>query len=373
VRWLNDDQDRFLPGILAVAQQAASIYPNRPSSWLRLAALLSRSGDFEAALKVLAEAVNRIPGDLQLDLALAHAHRSLHQHEKAIEITEKVLRRYPNDRSASLLNRHLLLDMENKKPWHEQQNSLTALLSACDSILVDSPGHTDATYYKAKVLAGLGRNSDACSVLALDRHVSITDLPPPPGYQDGEAFRQVLADEIHNNPTLEPDPRRKATRGGLQTAMLWQPNAVAVRALLEQIKSAINDYVANLSSNDETGFSIARPRCAQLNSWAVIYGSEGHQKSHRHPSGWLSGVFYVVAPRKDGETAYRGPLILGALDPKADGIDPPWRTKTVEPVPGRLVLFPSYVPHASESTGVAGARISVAFDVVRVADNSVED
>ncbi|MEJ0041812.1 MAG: putative 2OG-Fe(II) oxygenase [Rhizomicrobium sp.] len=41
-------------------------------------------------------------------------------------------------------------------------------------------------------------------------------------------------------------------------------------------------------------------------------------------------------------------------------------TRAIEPVPGRLVLFPSYVSHATELTGIDGARISVAFDVVPI-------
>ena len=50
------------------------------------------------------------------------------------------------------------------------------------------------------------------------------------------------------------------------------------------------------------------------------------------------------------------------------GFEPPWGTLQIEPVPGRLVLFPSCVPHATEASGVDGARISVAFDVLPVHD-----
>jgi len=103
---------------------------------------------------------------------------------------------------------------------------------------------------------------------------------------------------------------------------------------------------------------------ARLDAWAVVCGKEGRQKAHLHPPGWLSGVYYVTASRPAGANLYRGPLILGALDPHAHGVEPPWGTREIEPVPGRLVLFPSYLPHATQPSGVEGARISVAFDVV---------
>jgi putative 2-oxoglutarate-Fe(II)-dependent oxygenase superfamily protein len=47
-------------------------------------------------------------------------------------------------------------------------------------------------------------------------------------------------------------------------------------------------------------------------------------------------------------------------------VDPPWGTREIRPVPGRLVLFPSYVPHATIATGSTDKRICIAFDVTPV-------
>jgi uncharacterized protein (TIGR02466 family) len=198
--------------------------------------------------------------------------------------------------------------------------------------------------------------------MSLDTHVAICDLPPPAEYDDGEKFRQQLAEEICRNPTLGSDPRGKATRDGRQTRHLRQPDAVAIEALIKQIKRAVQDFAQQLAS--DSGFAQARPAMARLHIWAVVTGKDGRQKAHLHPGGWLSGVYYVAAPRPDAARRYRGPLILGALDPKEHGVDPPWGTREIEPVPGRIVLFPSFVPHATRPSGVQGPRISIAFDVV---------
>jgi hypothetical protein len=82
-----------------------------------------------------------------------------------------------------------------------------------------------------------------------------------------------------------------------------------------------------------------------------------------HPNGWVTGVYYVSAPRPNGANVYRGPLVIGATGTEGTR-EPPWGTREMEPVPGRLVLFPSFVPHATLPSGVAGDRISIAFDVV---------
>jgi hypothetical protein len=245
----------------------------------------------------------------------------------------------------------------------EKRLDPASLLAFCEARLAEDPASTAATFYKAIALARLGRGEEARAVMSLDKHVAICDLPLPAEYGDGEKFCQVLAAEICRNPTLGPDPRGKATRDGRQTGHLRQPDAVAVEALIKQIKCAVQDYGQQLAASD-TGFAKGRPEMARLNIWAVVTGKDGRQKAHLHPAGWLSGVYYVAAPRPDGANSYRGPLILGALDPKDHGVDPPWGTREIEPVPGRLVVFPSYVPHATKPSGVEGARISIAFDVV---------
>ena len=114
--------------------------------------------------------------------------------------------------------------------------------------------------------------------MSLDKHVAICDLPPPAQYGDGEKFRQSLAAEICRNPTLAPDPRGKATRDGRQTRHLRQPDAVAIEALIEQIKHAAQDYARRLSASDEP-FAAAQPKLVRLVAWAVVCGKDGRQKS----------------------------------------------------------------------------------------------
>jgi hypothetical protein len=235
----------------------------------------------------------------------------------------------------------------------------------CDAWLVERPAHTDAHYYKALTLAKLGRADEAREVIALDRLIDISELAIPAGYPDAKTFHEELAEEITRNPTLVIDPRGKATREGRQTRRLREPGAVATEALIVQIKQAIATYERGFVGSRH-GFVRGRPVRAWLESWAILLGGKGRQKAHHHTNAWLSGVFYVAAPRPDGEDAYRGALVLGALEP-TDGVEPPWGTLDVEPIPGRLVMFPSYLPHATRPSGVDGTRISVAFDVIPIA------
>jgi hypothetical protein len=368
-----------------MARKATAQNPDIAESWLIRSRTLLEVGEAREAQDCLREAIARMPGRAVLHAALARILESDDCFEEALAQARQALALSPDSTNAKSVYFELLvitrdwdeagkiiddvaalspLNIRLMEAWGRLRG-LEALLSLCDARLAENPAHTDAHYFKALALAKLGRAANARAEIALDRLIDISELPAPPGYATAAAFREALAQEIRRNPTLKPDPRGKATRDGLQTRRLRQPGGVAVDTLIGQIKSAVEAYEGRLEGSSH-GFAVGRPKKASLESWAVVYGEHGRQRSHRHPGGWLSGVFYVAAPRPNGSNTYKGPLMLGALDAVEHGIEPPWGVLEVEPVPGRLIMFPSYIPHATESTGIAGARISVAFDVVPI-------
>jgi hypothetical protein len=76
--------------------------------------------------------------------------------------------------------------------------------------------------------------------------------------------------------------------------------------------------------------------------------------------GWLSSALYIVLPPDLGGEEHAGWLTLG--EPQVQlGIDLPPR-RMVEPKPGRLALFPSWMWHGTRPFG-QGERVTVAFDV----------
>jgi hypothetical protein len=78
--------------------------------------------------------------------------------------------------------------------------------------------------------------------------------------------------------------------------------------------------------------------------------------------GWLSSALYIALPPDLGGADHAGWLTLG--EPQAElGIDLPPR-RVIEPKPGRLALFPSWMWHGTRPFG-QGERITVAFDVAR--------
>lgn len=98
--------------------------------------------------------------------------------------------------------------------------------------------------------------------------------------------------------------------------------------------------------------------------WAVLLESGGFQHQHVHSRTDFVGVYCVEAPRLEPDTE-EGNLTL--LDPRGGRMAnrAVWEREreSVRPRPGRLVLFPSFVPHRVDPFYGPGERITINFDV----------
>jgi tetratricopeptide (TPR) repeat protein len=383
MQWAAEFNPKMIRAAADLARRAAEQFPDRPGNWITLARLLINLGDSRVAVECLREGTCANPECIELRLVLARALELEGRWEEALSETRRVREIAPDNPDTKITHFELLtklgdweaagkladdiavLSPMNRRllAYYDHSCSAEILLSFCDARLAQNPVQTSAQYFKALTLARLGRAQEARDVISFNHLVEITDLPVPAGYTDKKAFLDALAEEITHNPTLSPDSRGSSLHGGKKVRCLRQPGAVAIEGLLTNIKHAVDAYERRVAGLPY-GFATGRPAHVQLGSWAVVFGGEDHQRSHWHHRGWLSGVFYVTAPRPSGVKAYRGPLVLGALDSSDQEIEPPWGTLDVEPVPGRLVMFPSYVPHATLPTGIEDARITVGFDVI---------
>ncbi|MEA3009679.1 MAG: hypothetical protein QOJ91_1371 [Sphingomonadales bacterium] len=160
-------------------------------------------------------------------------------------------------------------------------------------------------------------------------------------------------------------PVGQSLRGGTQTRgnllARSEPEIVALGAVLAE---AVRAHVASLPPADPN-HPLLRFRNAGLTfggSWSVRLAGAGFHVAHVHPGGVISSACYIAVPEGlSGGEAQEGWLEVGRPPPEL-GVDLP-PLATIEPRPGRLVLFPSYVFHGTRPFR-AGERLSVAFDVV---------
>lgn len=164
----------------------------------------------------------------------------------------------------------------------------------------------------------------------------------------------------------QDQPLDQSVRGGTQADGILTRLEPEIRRARAAIVAAVERHIRQLPPLDDAHPLLSAPRDRPVRltgSWSVRLKGEGHHISHVHPGGWLSSAFYVALPNE----AERGPAPAGWLslgEPPAElGIDlrP---LSLIEPKPGRLVLFPSTMWHATKPFA-AGERLTMAFDVAR--------
>ena len=154
----------------------------------------------------------------------------------------------------------------------------------------------------------------------------------------------------------------QSVRGGTQTdGPLFSRADPTVQALRRAVVDAVETYVARLpaAEPDHPLLGPRRDRRVRFaGSWSVRLRGGGHHANHIHPQGWISSALYISLPVKSAEQA--GWLKLGEPDETLNlGVSP---SQTVEPIEGRLVLFPSWLWHGTIAFQ-EGERLTVAFDV----------
>lgn len=155
-------------------------------------------------------------------------------------------------------------------------------------------------------------------------------------------------------------PPSQSLRGGTQTrGQLHLRSAPALVPLFAAFGDGIASYVRALPGLD-SGHPLVRivaQRPVITASWSVRLTGGGFHIPHIHSEGLLSSACHLVVP--DGVGADEGALELGCPPPDiALSLAPIAR---FAPVPGRLVLFPSFLYH-STTAFPAGERLTAVFD-----------
>lgn len=123
------------------------------------------------------------------------------------------------------------------------------------------------------------------------------------------------------------------------------------------VYSSINEFLNELQ---------VTPQYRMINvdeSW-LNYSKKGmYQEFHMHPEADISGVFYIAGDSNSGDIQFTTPSPTHAyhgLTHRSSLLRP---QATYSPLPGRLLLFPSYLEHMVMANKNEEERISIALNV----------
>ena len=111
-------------------------------------------------------------------------------------------------------------------------------------------------------------------------------------------------------------------------------------------------------------------REAQLgNMWANINPPGGSNQPHVHPNCLYSGVYYIKSNINSGRLRLYDPRPgIQLIMPVRKSGDPGkslWRDVNLDPIPGRIIIFPAWMWHAVEPNESNDIRISVSFNFIQ--------
>ena len=107
----------------------------------------------------------------------------------------------------------------------------------------------------------------------------------------------------------------------------------------------------------DCGFDLPRkPRLDSL--WVNLLKGSGQHGGHIHPHSIISGTFYIEAPPKSGAIRFEDPRLplLMAAPPRTETF------VTVQPRPGLLLLWESWLRHEVLPGRGKGDRLSISFN-----------
>lgn len=300
-----------------------------------------------AALALLDQLASAHPSDGAVAAIAAQAALAARRHEAALAHARNAVARAPGLAAA-----HAVL--------------VEALLSAQ---LFDDASHAAAAFRR---VAPLNQHAIALQATAwralgdpryselfnYDAFVSITSLDTPPGWPDLSAYVFDLAAMLKQAHHFQTHPFAQSIRRGSQAANILQLQHPAARALPAALRKPIQNYIDALGAGADPMRARKTAAYKFEGMWSILMRAGGAHIDHVHPHGWISSACYVEVPAT--RTGNEGCLQLG--EPSVNcGLE---AERRVEPIPGRLVLFPSYMWHGTVPFSGDGTRLTFAFDVL---------
>lgn len=354
-------------------REAIAAKPDHVEAWNNLGVALARGGRKPEAVTAYRRALLLRPGYVEAALNLVDA---LGDGDERLALASRVAQACPdNVRAANLVAAELDRrgDLAGAIATYRQafarapnpaiginlamallrSNQAGEALALTDRLLVLSPHVTTPLALKCVALERLGETRMLDDIMALDRFVKVIDLDADP------AFHVSLDAELRAHPSLTFEPEGLVTRAGRQSGDL----AAAATPALAQLAALARHHLAMrhaaLTGGDHPWLA-ARTDDWSLTMWGTILQPGGAVEPHIHAPNWLSGVYYPALPKaidRDEE----GGFAIGVF-PEALGGGGFSRTYAARS--GRMILFPSWLWHATMPFGGEADRISLAFDLV---------
>ncbi len=314
------------------------------------ASILHHAGDTQAAYAILDDALRTMPGDAALQVQAAQLAADCGRPAGALAHAEQAAALLPDDPVVqSALFAACLAT-----------GDVARAASVAGALVARQPDDQRALAYQATAWRLLG---EPCYGQLYDYASLVRGwrMDTPDGWASLADYLADLARVLDRLHPYKAHPLDQSLRHGSQAANLLTSEDPVIRAFFQAVDGPIRRHLAGLGRG---GDPVRRRNTGGYRfhgAWSVRLRPGGYHTDHIHPEGWLSSACYIALPDmagagqeawiKFGQPGIPTVPLLGA-------------EHVIEPEPGLLVLFPSYMWHGTVPFTSAGQRLSVAFDLI---------
>ena len=180
-----------------------------------------------------------------------------------------------------------------------------------------------------------------------------------------EKFIKLLKEDLFDL-SFDWEPKGRTTVKGYATKELSEKKINNLKKLEKVVFKVLLEYFEYYKEK-KVNFIKNKPKKFKFVSWSNILEKEGHNIPHIHPSGWVSGVFYLQMPNKIKNDEAGIQFHLEGDDFILSQKDCP--KKSISPCVGDIVLFPSSLFHSTVPFSSYEKRVCIAFDLCDLEDN----
>ncbi|MGI9335522.1 MAG: putative 2OG-Fe(II) oxygenase, partial [Gammaproteobacteria bacterium] len=249
-------------------------------------------------------------------------------------------------------------------------------LTVLEGAQVRAPDNRNAFADKAIALAALGRTEEARAIADLDALLEVGMLPAPEGFERIEDFNAALYRHVRSHPTLNLQAHSPGCHHGHTSDELLVEPKGPLAVLERQLYAAAETYRQDRAGSVHP-YPAMLPQEWTLSAWTTTLDRQGSQHAHIHATAHLSGVYYLSLPDSVADDASQAGWIEFGRAPdqyqpkdevrshEQGRVQHQGEIRTVKPVPGLLLLFPSYLYHRTIPSDSDQPRITIGFDFRR--------
>lgn len=358
--------------------KSLEINPNLGNSYYNIANIYRRRKEYDLAIKNYNKAIELIPNHYDSYNNLGNVYKDIKNYKKSLKCYLLALEIKPG---LSYTKKNLgelfysLKEYDKAKKCFEEFNDATSVAKVIECSYQNGNMNDFITEInKVKI-----NNENNIRVAAIStfgcNQFKIKDIypfcPNPDKLflidnlenyiEDYQVYIQNLSNEVESIDNIWETPNTTTRNGSQTVGNLFSECSKNLETLKKIITNQLELFFKNYYNPSYSLFK-NWPKTLNLNGWYVKLLKEGHQESHIHPDGWVSGVIYLKVIENPNE--FEGAIELSQHGYNYKVISQNYPRIIHQPAIGDFILFPSSLFHKTIPVKQNVERCVIAFDLL---------